>query len=55
MIIVLLLLLTILVFIAASWQRDPVAAWMFAPYAAWVAFASVLNGAILLLNKSAAD
>jgi tryptophan-rich sensory protein len=52
LIIVLLLLVTIVVFVAASWQREPVAAWMFVPYAAWVAFASVLNGAILLLNKS---
>ncbi len=53
LIIVLLLLLTIVAFVAACWQRDPVAAWMFVPYAVWVAFASVLNGAILLLNEDA--
>ncbi|MBM3483942.1 MAG: tryptophan-rich sensory protein, partial [Alphaproteobacteria bacterium] len=34
----------------ASWRRDRTSAWLFAPYAAWVAFASVLNDAILVLN-----
>jgi tryptophan-rich sensory protein len=29
---------------------DRAAGWLFAPYIAWVAFASVLNAAILLLN-----
>jgi tryptophan-rich sensory protein len=48
--IVLLMLGTIFAFIAASWRRDRVAAWLFAPYAAWVAFASVLNGSIWMLN-----
>jgi tryptophan-rich sensory protein len=48
--IVLLMLASILAFIAASWRQDRVAAWLFAPYAAWVAFASVLNGSILALN-----
>ncbi|HXV30223.1 MAG TPA: TspO/MBR family protein, partial [Sinorhizobium sp.] len=48
--IVLLMLATILAFIAASWRQDRVAAWLFAPYAAWVAFASVLNGSIWMLN-----
>jgi translocator protein len=34
------------------WFRrlDPTAGWILAPYACWVAFAAVLNAAILLLN-----
>jgi tryptophan-rich sensory protein len=48
--IVLLLLAVILAFIAASWRLDRVAALLFAPYAVWVAFASVLNASILMLN-----
>jgi tryptophan-rich sensory protein len=48
--IVLLMLASILAFIAASWWQDRLAAWLFAPYAAWVAFASILNAAILALN-----
>jgi len=48
--VVLALLVTVLAFIVASWRRDRTSAWLFAPYAAWVAFASVLNDAILVLN-----
>jgi benzodiazapine receptor len=48
--VILLLLAAILAFIAASWRQDRMAAWLFAPYAAWVAFASVLNASILVLN-----
>jgi tryptophan-rich sensory protein len=47
---VVLLLAAIVAFIAVSWRQDRVAALMFAPYAAWVAFASVLNGAVWMLN-----
>ena len=47
---ILLLLAAILAFIATTWRQDRVAAWLFVPYAAWVAFASVLNGAIFVLN-----
>jgi benzodiazapine receptor len=50
LLVILLLLAAILAFIIMSWRQDRVAAWLFAPYAAWVAFASVLNGAIWLLN-----
>jgi tryptophan-rich sensory protein len=50
LVIVLLLLAVILAFIAASWRLDRVAALLFAPYAVWVAFASVLNASILMLN-----
>lgn len=49
--IILLLLGTILAFIALSWKRHRVSAWLFVPYAFWVAFASLLNGAILILNS----
>jgi translocator protein len=49
-IIVLAMLVSILLFIAASWRQDRVSAYLFLPYAAWVAFASLLNGAILMLN-----
>jgi benzodiazapine receptor len=45
-----MLLGVIIAFIAASWQRDHIAAWLFVPYAAWVAFASVLNASIFALN-----
>jgi tryptophan-rich sensory protein len=50
LIVILLLLAAILAFIATAWRQDRAAAWLFAPYAAWVAFASVLNGAIWMLN-----
>lgn len=50
LIVILLLLAAILAFIAVAWRQDRAAAWLFAPYAAWVLFASVLNGAIWLLN-----
>jgi len=48
--IILLLLVVILAFIRATWQRDPLAGWLFIPYAAWVAFASILNASIFTLN-----
>lgn len=48
--IILALLAAILGFIMTSLRTDRIAAWLFVPYAAWVAFASLLNGAILLLN-----
>ena len=48
--IILALLAAILAFIALAVRRDRPAALLFVPYAAWVGFASVLNGAILLLN-----
>lgn len=48
--IILLLLLGILAFIAICRKREPVSALFFVPYAAWVAFAMLLNGAIVYLN-----
>jgi tryptophan-rich sensory protein len=50
LLVILLLLATILGFIAAAWRRDRAAALLFLPYAAWVAFASLLNASILWLN-----
>ncbi len=44
------LLVVILTFVASSWRRDPLTAWLFVPYAVWVAFASLLNGWIWALN-----
>lgn len=48
--VVVLLFAAIVGFVAATWTADRPAAWMFVPYAAWVAFASLLNAAILVLN-----
>lgn len=48
--IIVCLLAAILAFIANRWQRDRLTAWLFVPYAAWVAFASVLNLSIGILN-----
>lgn len=44
------LLVTILLFIAAGWRENRIAAWLFVPYALWVAFATLLNLSIVLLN-----
>ncbi len=48
--IILLLLAVILLLIAAIWRRRAADAWMLAPYAVWVAFASLLNGSLFVLN-----
>lgn len=40
----------ILVTIALFWRVDRVAAFCLLPYAAWVAFATFLNGGIMMLN-----
>ncbi len=50
LVVILLLLAAILAFIAMARRRDHAAAWLFAPYAAWVAFASVLNASLSVLN-----
>jgi len=50
LLVIVLLLITIFAFIAASRRQDRTAAWLFAPYFAWVAFASVLNASIFALN-----
>jgi len=48
--IVLAMLVTILAFIVTRWNADRVSALLFVPYAAWVAFASLLNASIVVLN-----
>jgi len=49
--VIVLLLAAIIGFILVTRRRDPLAAWLFAPYLAWVAFASLLNLSIALLNS----
>jgi translocator protein len=48
--IIVALLAAIIGFIVAARHQDKLAAWLFVPYLAWVAFASVLNLSIALLN-----
>lgn len=48
--VVVLLFAAIVGFVAATWTVDRPAAWMFVPYAAWVAFATLLNASIWVLN-----
>jgi translocator protein len=50
LVIVAALLVVILVFIWARWTADRISALLFVPYAAWVAFAALLNAAIVVLN-----
>lgn len=46
------LLATILVFIAAAWRSERPSALLFVPYAAWVGFATLLNASIWWLNRA---
>ncbi len=48
--IIIAILVLIVAFMALTWKRDRVSAWLFVPYAAWVAFASTLNFSIAILN-----
>jgi tryptophan-rich sensory protein len=48
--IIVALLIVIITFIVRGWSRDPAAALLFLPYATWVAFATLLNAAIVYLN-----
>jgi Tryptophan-rich sensory protein (mitochondrial benzodiazepine receptor homolog) len=48
--IIVILLIAILAFILRAWNRDRTASILFLPYAAWVAFATMLNLAIVQLN-----
>ena len=50
LVVLILMLATILTFIALSLDRDRLAALLFVPYALWVSFAGLLNGAIFWLN-----
>jgi len=49
--VILMLLVAVVTFVALSWRQDRPSAMMFVPYAAWVAFASVLNASVLVLNS----
>ncbi|WP_224749460.1 TspO/MBR family protein [Polycladospora coralii] len=49
---IVVLWLVILLYIQTARQLSKVAAWLFVPYALWVSFATLLNGAIWLLNVS---
>ena len=48
--VILSLLAAILAFIVWQWESDRVSSALFVPYAAWIAFASMLNLAIVSLN-----
>jgi len=48
--VIVLLLAAIVGFIVTVWRLDRAASLLFAPYAAWVAFASLLNATLWLLN-----
>lgn len=48
------MLVTIIAFIAVAWPVSDWAAMLFVPYLVWVAFASVLNWAILARNPAPA-
>lgn len=50
LVIIIVLLVLILLFIRLSWFRDSLAALLFIPYALWVAFASILNASLFILN-----
>ena len=44
------MLVAIAGFIVVCWRADRIAALLFVPYLAWVAFATLLNASIFLLN-----
>lgn len=50
LVIIVLLLASIILFIARAGSRDRLSGWLFVPYAVWVAFATLLNASLLWLN-----
>lgn len=50
LIVVAALLVMVLWTIRLTWRFDRAAAWLLVPYACWVAFATILNAAVLRLN-----
>jgi tryptophan-rich sensory protein len=50
LLIIIALLATTVLFISRTYQSDQLAAGLFVPYALWVAFATLLNASIVLLN-----
>lgn len=51
LVVVVLMLAAIWAFVAVSARRHPLAAILFVPYGLWVLFATVLNAALLVLNR----
>ncbi|MGH6859908.1 MAG: TspO/MBR family protein [Phyllobacterium sp.] len=52
LVVIVLLLVSTVGFIKASWSRDPASAALFIPYLAWVAFAALLNASLYWLNPA---
>jgi benzodiazapine receptor len=50
LVIIAALLAVTLIFIRARWTADRASSLLFVPYAAWVAFATLLNASIVVLN-----
>jgi benzodiazapine receptor len=50
LVVIVLLLLAILGFILASWKSEQTSALLFLPYLVWVAFATLLNASLWMLN-----
>ncbi|MNE55190.1 TspO/MBR family protein [compost metagenome] len=50
LVIIVPMLICILAFIALTYSRDRISMWLFVPYALWVAFATLLNASIAVLN-----
>ncbi|MBZ9654168.1 TspO/MBR family protein [Phyllobacterium lublinensis] len=50
LVVIVLLLLAILGFILASWKSEQTSALLFLPYLLWVAFATLLNASLWMLN-----
>ena len=51
--IIVVLVVTIWAFVAATARRLPAAALLFVPYGLWVLFATALNAALFILNRTA--
>lgn len=51
LVVIVLMLAAIWAFVAATARRQPLAALLFVPYGLWVAFATLLNASICLLNR----
>jgi translocator protein len=50
LVVIFALFASIVAFILASLRKDRISALLFVPYLAWVAFATLLNGSIFLMN-----
>jgi len=50
LVVIVAMLATIAAFVVKRWHRDRLSATLFLPYLAWVAFATLLNGSVAILN-----